>query len=444
VATAGTLPRPSAASQWRTAGLALSAAAVIGVAAAGAPAAGAVLAGLLLLAAVIDRAPALVFGAALLALAYSPEQLKPGFWLVNRPELQKGFIYAALLAMALIRGVDPRLALPVVAYLVAAVLSYVHGDLAPGLTEGQMASTFVTLSIGWAALAVKWDWRRDGRYLKVLAWVAPGCVALGVVLQLAGLHSLWREPTAFDSTLRLRGASIAAQLALMAFGSCVAAFVSYRLTRWRPAPYLIVLNAVIVALTVTRGTTIALACAAIWPAVRFVLAPLPGRPWVAAARVSMAVGLVGLAVVALVPKLEERNSAGRYYAGQGTIRDPSSGRTAAWKEFYAIARESPLFGHGLGAGPITKVSEKGFLAQHNEYLRMFLESGYVGGGLLLLAMVIAIGTCIARAPPFLRLDLVGIALAWAGLSYFDNTLTSINLTLPLCLTFALAASWRRG
>jgi hypothetical protein len=75
---------------------------------------------------------------------------------------------------------------------------------------------------------------------------------------------------------------------------------------------------------------------------------------------------------------------------------------------------------------------------------MFLEGGYVGGGLLLLAMLLAVGTCIARAPPFIRVDLAGIAIAWAGLSFFDNTLTSINLTVPLCLTFALAASRRRA
>jgi hypothetical protein len=59
-------------------------------------------------------------------------------------------------------------------------------------------------------------------------------------------------------------------------------------------------------------------------------------------------------------------------------------------------------------------------------------------------MVLAIGTCIARAPPFLRLDLAGIAIAWAGLSFFDNTLTTINLTVPLGLTFALAAARGRA
>jgi teichuronic acid biosynthesis protein TuaE len=445
--TTASWPRASTPSAWSAAGfaaIAALAAAAAGAAAVSAPKLGVVAVGGLLLIAVVSRAPAVVFGASLLALAYTPEDLGASFGVLERPELQKGIVYAALLAMALIRGVDGRLILPVLAYLVLGALSYLHGDLAPGLTVSQMASTFITLTVGWAALAVKWDWRREARYLKALAWLAPTCVALGVVLQVAGLHSLWKEPTGFDSSWRLRGASIAAQLALTAFGSAGAAYVCHRLTGWRPARYLVAANALILALTLSRGPAIALGVAAVVPTLRFVLQPLPTRRGIALARLGIVAACVALVAATLVPKLEERNAGGRYYAGQGTFRDPTSGRTDAWKEFYAIARQSPLFGHGLGSGPITKIQEQGFLAQHNEYLRMFLEGGYVGGGLLLLAMVLAIGTCIARAPPFIRLDLAGIAVAWAGLSFFDNTLTSINLTVPLCLTFALAASRGRA
>src|SRR6185312_2947936 len=110
--------------------------------------------------------------------------------------------------------------------------------------------------------------------------------------------------------------------------------------------------------------------------------------------------------------------------------DKTSGRAEAWHEFYVIAKQSPLFGHGLGAGPITKIREKGFLAQHNEYLRLFLEGGYVGGGLVLLAIVIVIGTCIRLAPRRIRLDLLGLAIGFAILAYTDNTLTSVNLQVP--------------
>ena len=437
-------PRSAAAPRWRAAALAVAAAGAVGVGAVRAPGVAAVAVGLMLLAAAISRSPALVFGWALVALSYTPEHLDPSLAPLNHPELQKGLVYAALLAMALVRGIDWRLTLPIVAYVGMAVLSALHGHLAPGLDVKQMASSFVTLTLAWTALAVRWDWERDARYLKVLACLAPICVALGVVLQLAGLHSLWKEPTSFDVSWRLRGASIAAQLALMAFGSCVAAYVCHRLLAWRPARWLVPLNAVILGLTLTRATSVALAVAAVVPILRFALSPMPWWPGRAIARLGLVLGLAAVLAVALVPRFEERNAGGRYYAGVGTFQDPTSGRKDAWKEIYAIAKQSPLFGHGLGAGPITKIQEGGFLAQHNEYLRLFLEGGYIGGGLVLLAMVLVVSACIARAPPFIRLDLAGVAVAWAGLSYYDNTLTSINLTVPLCLVLGIVASRRRA
>jgi teichuronic acid biosynthesis protein TuaE len=446
--TTASLTRPSPAARWRLGALAVvaaaTAAAPVGVAAVRAPEAGALAVGALILAGAISRAPALMFGFALLTLAFTPEHLGESLAPLNRPELQKGLLYAALLAMALIRGVDRRLILPVLAYLGLAALSWLHDELTPGLNASQMASTFVTLTLAWIALAVKWDWERDARYLKVAAFIAPACVAAGVVLDVAGLHSMWKEPTAFDVSWRLRGASIAAQLAMMALASCVAAYVCHRLTGWRAARWLVPLNALILALTLTRGTAAALGIAAIVPALRFALAPMPYRRAAAVARLGAVLALVGVVAVTLVPALKERNAGGRYYAGVGTFQDPTSGRKDAWKETYAIAKQSPLFGHGLGAGPVTKIQEGGFLAQHNEYLRLFLEGGYVGGGLVLLAMVLVVSMSIARAPPFIRLDLAGVAVAWAGLSYYDNTLTSINLTVPLCLVLGIVASRRRA
>ncbi len=224
---------------WPAAGVALAVAAPIGVAAVAAPTVAAAATGGIVLAAIVARAPALFLGFAFVALAYSPEYLDSSLGPLTRPELQKGLIYVGLLAMALVRGVDPRRILPVFAYAVLAVLGYLHGDLALGLTEQQMASTFVTLTAGWIAIAIRWDWRRDARYLKVLCCIAPLCVALGVLLNAAGLHALWDTPTSFDASYRLRGASIAAQLGLTAFGGSAVAYVAWRLLRWRPALWLL-------------------------------------------------------------------------------------------------------------------------------------------------------------------------------------------------------------
>ena len=395
----------------------------------------------LLLGGLIARLPTLTFGVCLLALCYSPEYI-PNAGVFGDPQLQKGLVYFAALGMALHRGVRPRFLIVPAAYIVMAVLAKLNGHLIAGLTVSQMLSTFVTLTVGWTALSIKWKLPEDARYLKILSCLPVACVLLGVLLQVAGRYTVFDHGLGFDASTRLRGASGPAQLALTSFMACVTGSICYRLVRWKWAPLLVVADAVILALTVSRGAAIALAIALAWPAVRFALSGPADKHWVPQrwARVTIVAVIVAAVVGVQLPSLLSRQAVGTYIQGEGVIYDKTSGRDIAWAEFYAIAKRSPLFGHGLGSGPITKIQEKGFLAEHNEYLRLFLEGGYVGGGLIMLAIVIVIGTCIRQAPRRVRLDLFGLALGFAILSYTDNTLTSPNLQVPFCLVFGIAAS----
>jgi O-antigen ligase len=392
----------------------------------------------LLLGALMARAPAAVFGVCLLILCYGPEYMGPGAGVFGQPQLQKGLIYFAVLGMAFQRGMRPRLLLVPAAYVVMAILSVIHGQLIAGLTLTQTLSSFVTLTVGWTALAVAWELRTDARYLKGLSCLPVACVVLGLALQAVHFHELFTRGPDYGS-LRLQGASGPAQLALTAFIGCVTASICYRVTRWTLAPALFVADALILGLTVSRGAAIALALAMTWPAVRFAFSGSADKRWVPQrwVRATIVMGAVAIILAALVPALLARSSSGTYIQGQGVVYDPTSGRTQAWHEFYSIAKQSPLFGHGLGAGPVTKIAEKGFLAQHNEYLRLFLEGGYVGGGLVLVAIILVIATCIRRAPPWIRLDLLALAIGFAVLSYTDNTLTSTNLQVPFCVVFGI-------
>jgi hypothetical protein len=401
-------------------------------------AAGAVCA--LLLGALLARVPAVVFGVCLFVLCYGPEYLSSTAGVFAQPQLQKGLVYFAVLGMALQRGVRPRYLVVPLAYIVMAILAVINGQLIGGLTVTQMLSSFVTLTVGWTALAVAWDLRTDARYLKILAFLPVASVLLGLLLQAAHLHELFQQGAGYATT-RLQGASQPAQLALTAFIGCVTASICYRVTRWKYAPALVVANAVILGLTVSRGAAIALGLALAWPALRFVFSGREDKRWVPQRwiRATIVFGAMAIVAAVLVPALLARDKTGAYIPGEGVVYDSTSGRTAAWHEFYTIAKQAPLFGHGLGAGPITKIAEKGFLAQHNEYLRLFLEGGYIGGGIVLAAIIFVIGSCIRRAPSWIRLDLLALAIGFAVLSYTDNTLTSCNLQVPFCLVFGILA-----
>jgi hypothetical protein len=388
----------------------------------------------LLLGALIARAPTAIFGVCLLVLSYEPNYIG-GIGVLGDPSLQKGIVYFGALGMALRRGIRPRFLIVPAAYVIQAILAELNGKATAGLDLTQILSSFVTLTAGWVALAVDWDFERDVVYLKILSALPVLCVVLGAVLQVAGLYAVF-------SGGRLEGASGPAQLALTAFIAAGTASVCYRLVRWRWAPLFFVVDALILALTVSRGAAIALAIAMAWPAIRFAFSPAEDQRWFRsrAARIAILAGAIAIVAALVIPPLLARDSSGTFVQGQGVVVDKTSGRSKAWSEFYAIARQSPLFGHGLGAGPITKITQQGFLAQHNEFLRLFLEGGYIGGGLVLLAMVIVIATCIVLSPSWVRFDLAGLAIGFAVLSYTDNTLTSDNLQVPFCLVFGIVAS----
>jgi O-antigen ligase len=256
------------------------------------------------------------------------------------------------------------------------------------------------------------------------------------LLQGAGQHEL----VVSNPTPRLYGAMIAPYLGGAALGGCAAALLLARTHAGRALPCLAAANALILCATVSRGSLIALVIAASPLAVRF-LATSVG-PRLQPLRVLVA----GIALVAVVlaasPLFGARNAEVGWVNGVGEVSDPTSGRSAAWAQFYAAAEENLAFGRGLGAGPVIRVEQQGFLAQHNEYLRLLVEGGFVGGGLVLAAIIATLALCIRRAPRTVRPDLVALALAFAFLSFVDNSLSVTQMAVPTLLVLSLAGAGR--
>jgi O-antigen ligase len=161
-------------------------------------------------------------------------------------------------------------------------------------------------------------------------------------------------------------------------------------------------------------------------------------------------GLVLLvAVFALaLPGLQQRAETGVSYNAETRTLEKSagSGRTDAWHSFYKLAEENLAFGRGMGAGPIAKIPQQGFTAQHNEYLRLLLELGYVGGLLVLFSMIIVLWRLVRSAPAVVRPDAIALVLAFAVYSATDNTVTARHLAVALLGTLAIgvAPSWGRS
>ena len=232
-------------------------------------------------------------------------------------------------------------------------------------------------------------------FLRVLAASPVACVLLGVLLEAAGLDDLFRAGTGFDTTTRLQGASIPDQLSLSSFVGAVTAstaFVSRAGAGLPPRgrrrgdswPHR------------SRGASIALGLAMLWPALRFPFGAAADRSvtrrWT---RITALVAVVGFVVGFAVPALLSRNSVGTYYEGVGSSTTrPVAGRSPG--RSFTRSKKSALFGDGLGPDR-SPDSGEGF-SRNTTNICACPGRGLHRGRDRALRVVVVIGMCIVRSP----------------------------------------------
>jgi teichuronic acid biosynthesis protein TuaE len=386
--------------------------------------------------------PALLFAAGIVLLAVEPVRLfGEGSVFASHSEAYKLVLYACFLPLVFKRGVVPRKCVPLVAYAVVTILSEAFGTRLPGLTTSQTAASLATLSLGWLVFAIDWDWRRDQQLLKVLAWVPIVSVLVGLALQVMGIFPLFKN----TSPPRLEGATIVAWLGTFGVCAVIACLALYRREQWKLAKWIGFADVVILGATLTRGALLALGIVALPSLVRFGRRQLSAKSITGMAKLGMAIAAAIAGAAILIPGLQERNeNAIVYDAARGAVtHEVASGRLQAWAFAYEQAKVNLAFGRDIGAGPIVgKIpgSPGGFTAQHNEYVRMLLEVGIIGGVILLMTMITTLVSLIRRAPPRVRADLAAAGVALALYSATENTLSATPLAVAFLLVFGIAGS----
>lgn len=330
---------------------------------------------------------------------------------------------------------DPRLLLPLAAYAALGALGLVFSDRPMGLTGAQMVESLITLTLGWSILAIRWPRASAPSMMHALALLPLASVLVGGVLAVVGIGLVY--DVGFGGVPRLGGATIPPQLAFLAVVGISAAILSARMFKSRAGTALAVLNGLILALTVSRGSMAAGLIVAIPSALRFVRSARPGTGIRKELRAIMLALMVVVAAAAIAPAVLARSSS---YTEAGQLN--TSGRSNAWEYFWDQAQQSPVWGRGLGSGPVIEVPEyieRGdFTAQHNEYLRMFLEGGYVGFALVLFALAFTLREVSRRFPSRVSADLWALVIAFALLSFVDNTLSAPEFAVSFLLLLGLA------
>lgn len=275
-----------------------------------------------------------------------------------------GLAFAAMFAAGLLHGLHPNLH-------AAESFRTLLGSLAP------FAFCFVRLPRPWSRGIVR-----------TVLCIPLASVLLGAGLAAAGLHPLLVE----GSGLRLQGAGHPAFLGGFALAACCAAVAELlRTGRARHIGWL-VLNLVILALSGARAP-LAIGIAIIGLAL--LLAPAPRLSWPRRISFLLCAAITGAILLAFAgPLSADLLNTIRIFNLLATDADNLSGRDEIWPLFQAAWDASPWWGWGVGAGKVllpldtTLVRMLGTNAAHNEYLRIGMEGGYMGLGLLILCFVL--------------------------------------------------------
>ncbi len=312
-----------------------------------------------------------------------------------------------------------------VAMFSAGLVFGLHPGLTPADSLRSLVGSIAPFAFAFSQVPPRWG----GAVVRATMWVPLLSVAGGAVLDLAGLR-----PEFFDyGGERLAGLGHPALLAgfcLTAIYACLIELYRDGRSRWL---LLLAANFLILVLTGARAPLVyAIVVSAL------TLGFLGSGVFPRKHRIMLL--LAGASLLPLLAVVAHDLPTVRLFNVLSSAPGDFSGRELLWPPFEQAAAAAPWFGWGVGAGNaiIPHDSELALIIQswaaHNEYLRMLVEGGQVGRGLLIALFVLWVAQ---RTRRLCRTDKVIIRLAFvafAAHAYTDNVL--IATTACVFFTFA--------
>jgi teichuronic acid biosynthesis protein TuaE len=346
---------------------------------------------------------------ALAALALRPQLLVDGPQVGVGWGLHQSLLVLALLVNAWAHGVRRSINWPILALAAVLALNLLLGDLEPKLGLASMVEGFAILALPWTFTQVVLAPGSRHVCALVIASLPLLSVALGALLQAAGLGAFY--------THRLEGATgNAAVFALLAFtGFAVAMHEATRPgQRWAS-----LLAAINLALVVLSGTRMAILVSGLLLVVYVLISSSLRAQW-RQRRTELLLG--GAVVVAALAWYWPTLSWRLYSVKQGSLR--LSNRDQIWAFYYDQLLQSPLFGRGLGAGFAAAADRLDVIlpTPHNEYLHLLVVGGVVGFVACMVAIALWFRQLLKMAPSDDRRFLIALLPALAVYAITDNVL----------------------
>ncbi|WP_238996581.1 O-antigen ligase family protein [Paenibacillus pinistramenti] len=384
---------------------------------------------LVLLLAFTIRHPHRISYIVLLSTAVSVDYLYSGsVFGIEILSLYKLGILALLAPCILIYGISTKFVYPVLALIGLLVITFFFSTWLPPLTTSIAVKSFIGLSLPFFFLLIKWKKEVAERQMKIICLLPAVSVAVGAVLQVLHMHSLL--DVEFTGAVRLQGANIPPHLAMLAFLGTAIPFVELKRSGANPKFFytVMVINFAILIGTGTRGPILAMVFLALYYFYDLAREYLKGKAHLILP-LGGAVLVIGAAVL-----LQWNNMKKRSFERSTDDAIDLSGRSEAWTYFLNTVDGHSLAGRGLGAVTVANDGSlfAGFVVPHNEYIRFYVDTGFVGASLLFLSLLIVFYKIFKALPAPMKPYYFGLILAFLIYSFSDNTLSTVQSVIPFC------------
>ncbi|AHC18796.1 O-antigen ligase family protein [Paenibacillus sp. FSL M7-0802] len=384
---------------------------------------------LLLLLAVSIHHPERISYAVLLSTAVSVDSLyQGGVFGIEILSLYKLGILALLVPCMLVYGIRLKFSYPVWALVIMLGITFGFSAWLPLLTTSIAVKAFVGLSLPFFFLLIQWKKDVAEKHIRLISLLPIISVVIGLGLQVLGLHSF--TDVEFTGAVRVQGANIPPHLAMLSFLGIAVSLIEVKRKPKQAAFYytVLALNFLILIATGTRGPILALLL--MFAVYLFDIARqyLKGK-------VNYLLPLAGSFLVALgAVALQWNNLKKRSFERETDTGIDLSGRSEAWEYFLNRVHDYPWSGRGLGAVTVANDGTlfNGFVVPHNEYIRFYFDTGYIGCGLLMLSLLIVFALIYRSLAKSIKPYFVSLIAGFLIYSFSDNTLSTVQMIIPFC------------
>lgn len=279
--------------------------------------------------------------------------------------------------------------------------------------------------IGFLTLSINWTSDNINQILKKIAFIPIFSIIMGIILLPLNIVPFFTR----TGNIGLGGASMATNLSFFGVVGIISALTLYKRTNIEKFRYLAYINLFIILLTLTRGGILAGIIVILPDALKWLKETFRYKKKFILTFFIILISMYPLYKIGAL--IIERS----YVNGEFS----TSGRTDAWVYIINLIRNK-FYGNGLGClKTLTDSALRSFTAAHNEYVRIYFETGIIG--LILYGiMLIKNFKSIIKTNIIKKSYLICFILSFFVYSITDNTITNFRFWIPYVFIMALIGS----